>query len=76
MSLMRSGHGIPPSPAGAGDFRIAGNGLSPREGVMLTIDPTPRPLGKSDILVSPLAWGMWRFTGAVAPARALVEAAL
>ncbi|MEH3160176.1 MAG: aldo/keto reductase [Sphingomonas taxi] len=36
-----------------------------------------RPLGKSDILVSPLAWGMWRFTGDdVAAARALVEAAL
>lgn len=43
---------------------------------MLRIDPALRPLGKSDILVSPLAWGMWRFTGAVAPARALVDAAL
>ena len=43
---------------------------------MFTPDPHPRPLGKSDILVSPLAWGMWRFTGEVAPARVLVEAAL
>lgn len=43
---------------------------------MLRIDPALRPLGQSDILVSPLAWGMWRFTGDVAPARALVDAAL
>lgn len=43
---------------------------------MLRIDPDPRPLGKSDLSVSPLAWGMWRFTGEVAAARALVEAAL
>ncbi|MGN7161243.1 aldo/keto reductase [Sphingomonas sp. SAFR-052] len=43
---------------------------------MLRIDPNPRPLGKSDIVTSRMAWGMWRFTGAVAPARALVEAAL
>ncbi len=25
--------------------------------------PEPRPLGKSGITVSPLAWGMWRFAG-------------
>ncbi|WP_267433882.1 aldo/keto reductase [Sphingomonas sp. GM_Shp_1] len=36
-----------------------------------------RPLGKSAILVSPIAWGMWRFTGDdVSAARARVEAAL
>lgn len=43
---------------------------------MLRIDPNPRPLGKSELVVSPMAWGMWRFTGEVAGARALVEAAL
>ncbi|WP_156359905.1 aldo/keto reductase [Sphingomonas sp. Leaf10] len=43
---------------------------------MLRIDPNPRPLGKSDLSVSPLAWGMWRFTGEVAAARTLVEAVL
>ncbi len=41
--------------------------------------PTPlvtRPLGKSGITVSGLAWGMWRFQGDdVAAAQALVEAA-
>ena len=43
--------------------------------IMLT--PDPRPLGKSGIVVSPVAWGMWRFAGrSVADARALVEAAL
>ncbi|MBI1685567.1 aldo/keto reductase [Caulobacter hibisci] len=37
----------------------------------------PRPLGKSGISVSPLAWGMWRFKGeSVADARLLVETAL
>lgn len=37
----------------------------------------PRPLGRSDILISPIAWGMWRFTGEDVPAgRDLVEAAL
>lgn len=35
-----------------------------------------RRLGNSDIAVSPLAWGMWRMTGEVAPATALVHAAL
>lgn len=39
--------------------------------------PDPRPLGKSGIETSPIAWGMWRFHGAdVGAARALVEAAL
>ncbi len=43
--------------------------------IMLT--PDPRPLGKSGITVSPIAWGMWRFAGRpVAEARALIEAAL
>lgn len=37
----------------------------------------PVPLGKSGIMVSPLAWGMWRFRGQdVAAARTLVETAL
>lgn len=37
----------------------------------------PRPLGKSGLVVSPLAWGMWRFKGeSVADARVLVETAL
>jgi predicted oxidoreductase len=37
----------------------------------------PRPLGKSGILVSPIAWGMWRLRGDdLAAARALIEAAL
>ena len=42
--------------------------------IMLT--PDPRPLGKSGITVSPIAWGMWRFAGAgVGAGRALIEAA-
>ena len=42
--------------------------------IMLT--PQPRPLGKSGLSVSPIAWGMWRFAGrSVADAQALVEAA-
>jgi predicted oxidoreductase len=37
----------------------------------------PRPLGKSGILVSPIAWGMWRLAGDDVPAAsAKVEAAL
>jgi predicted oxidoreductase len=37
----------------------------------------PRPLGKSALVVSPLAWGMWRFKGeSVDDAQVLVEAAL
>lgn len=41
------------------------------------LSPAPRPLGKSGILVSPIAWGMWRLRGDdAAGARALIEAAL
>ena len=46
---------------------------------MSTLPPIPatRLLGKSGIVVSSMAWGMWRFAGrSVAEARALVEAAL
>ena len=43
----------------------------------LRLSPDPRPLGKSELTVSPIAWGMWRFTGTdVAAARARVDAAL
>ena len=43
----------------------------------IVLSPEPRPLGKSAIMVSPLAWGMWRFAGNdVKAARVLVEAAL
>ncbi|MEG3124268.1 aldo/keto reductase [Sphingomonas sp. GB1N7] len=40
------------------------------------LTPEMRPLGKSGLLVSPIAWGMWRFAG-VSPAegKALIEAA-
>ena len=39
--------------------------------------PATRLLGKSGIVVSSMAWGMWRFAGrSVSEARALVEAAL
>ena len=39
--------------------------------------PATRLLGKSGIVVSSMAWGMWRFAGrSVAEATALVEAAL
>jgi predicted oxidoreductase len=39
--------------------------------------PAPRPLGKSGLSVSPIAWGMWRFHGDdVRAAQALIEAAL
>ena len=39
--------------------------------------PPTRLLGKSGIVVSSMAWGMWRFAGrTVSEARALVEAAL
>lgn len=42
----------------------------------IALTPEPRPLGKSGLHVSPLAWGMWRFAGrSVAEAQALVEAA-
>ncbi len=43
----------------------------------LAFSPESRPLGKSGILVSPIAWGMWRFAGDdVRAARARMEAAL
>ena len=35
-----------------------------------------RPLGKSEILVSPIAWGMWRLAGETAPVRVMIDAAL
>ena len=42
----------------------------------LPFSPDKRPLGKSGIMVSPIAWGMWRFAGAGAQeGRRLVEAA-
>lgn len=42
----------------------------------ITLSPESRPLGKSGLSVSPIAWGMWRFKGQdVAAARARVEAA-
>jgi predicted oxidoreductase len=46
---------------------------------MSNLPPVPRTrlLGKSGIVVSSMAWGMWRFAGrSVADARALVESAL
>ncbi len=43
----------------------------------ITLSHKPRPLGKSGLTVSPIAWGMWRFKGDdVNAAQALVEAAL
>ena len=43
----------------------------------ISLSPELRPLGKSDLRVSPLAWGMWRFAGTdVAAAQARCEAAL
>jgi len=43
----------------------------------ITLSPEPRPLGKSGLTVSPIAWGMWRFAG-VSPGegRGLIEAAV
>ena len=43
----------------------------------ITLTPDPRPLGKSGIMVSPIAWGMWRFAGqSASDGRALIDAAL
>ena len=42
----------------------------------LTPDRQPRRLGRSDLTVSPLAWGMWRLDGSVADVRARIDAAL
>jgi predicted oxidoreductase len=42
----------------------------------ITLSPDSRPLGKSGIMVSPIAWGMWRFAGVSAvEGRALIDAA-
>lgn len=41
------------------------------------MQPGPRRLGKTDLVVGPLAYGLWRFAGSsVAVARAKIEAAL
>ncbi len=43
----------------------------------LVLSNTPRPLGKSGLTVSPMAWGMWRFAGEdVRAAQERVEAAI
>ena len=43
----------------------------------ISLTPDPRPLGKSGIMVSPIAWGMWRFAGqSASDGRALIDAAL
>lgn len=39
-------------------------------------DRQPRRLGRSEIVVSPLAWGMWRLDGTAAEVRACIDAAL
>ena len=42
----------------------------------ISLTPDPRPLGKSGVQVSPIAWGMWRFAGQGAErGRKLIEAA-
>ncbi|MET4663413.1 aldo/keto reductase [Sphingomonas sp. PvP056] len=42
----------------------------------IILTPELRPLGKSGLLVSPIAWGMWRFgQSTVAEGRALIDAA-
>ena len=39
------------------------------------LTPDSRPLGKSGLAVSPIAWGMWRFAGrSAAEGRALIDA--
>jgi predicted oxidoreductase len=42
----------------------------------LVPDRQPRRLGRSEIDVSPLSWGMWRLEGSVADVRARIDAAL
>jgi predicted oxidoreductase len=43
---------------------------------MTDTNATLRPLGKTDLMVSPLGWGMWRFVGDdLVAARRLVDAA-
>jgi len=47
------------------------------KGLLSQLTPAgPRALGTSDVVVSPIAWGMWRFQGALRPAIAAVEAAV
>lgn len=42
----------------------------------MQLTPESRPLGKSGIMVSPIAWGMWRFSHAgVTQGRKLIDAA-
>ncbi|WP_242187849.1 aldo/keto reductase [Sphingomonas sp. CARO-RG-8B-R24-01] len=42
----------------------------------IILTPELRPLGKSGLMVSPVAWGMWRFgQSSVAEGRALIDAA-
>jgi predicted oxidoreductase len=42
----------------------------------LTLSPAPRALGNTSIMVSPLAWGMWRFAGSdLMASRAKIDAA-
>jgi predicted oxidoreductase len=42
----------------------------------IILTPQLRPLGKSGLLVSPIAWGMWRFgQSSVTEGRALIDAA-
>ena len=42
----------------------------------IILTPELRPLGKSGLLVSPIAWGMWRFgQSTVSEGRALIDAA-
>src|ERR1700712_2303018 len=45
-------------------------------GMKQCLSPESRPLGRSGIMVSPIAWGMWRLSGGVREARVLVEAAI
>ena len=43
----------------------------------IRLSPDPVPLGKSGLMVSPIAWGMWRFAGVGANyGQRLIEAAL
>lgn len=42
----------------------------------ISLTPDSRPLGKSGVMVGPIAWGMWRFgRSGVEPGRRLIEAA-
>ena len=48
----------------------------PPEMTTIRLSSQPRPLGKSGLSVSPLAWGMWRLAGYVRAVRPLLVAAL